>query len=70
MNEPTCANCVHFRRHYIRFDEFRFTEIPCGHCVHPQLKHRRPDTPPALTSCQKNRPPGMVPTVVALHRLN
>ena len=45
MNTPTCATCIHFRRHYIHFDEFRFTEVPCGHCVYPRLKHRKPDTP-------------------------
>lgn len=53
MQEPTCSNCAHFRRHYIRFHEFRFTEVPCGHCVHPRLKHRRPDTPACVHFQQK-----------------
>ena len=45
MHIYTCADCIHYRRHYIRFDEFRFTEVPCGHCVFPRLKHRKPHTP-------------------------
>ena len=41
MNEPTCAFCIHFRPHYIQFDEDRYSLIPCGHCVYPRLKHRQ-----------------------------
>ena len=44
MKEPTCADCAYFRQHYIRFDINRYSAVPCGHCVHPRLKHRRPDT--------------------------
>ena len=44
MKEPTCADCAHFRQHYIHFDANRYSAVPCGHCVHPRLKHRRPDT--------------------------
>ena len=44
MNDPTCQDCKHFRQHYVHiFDEYYHT-IPCGHCVYPRLKHRRPDT--------------------------
>lgn len=45
MDNPTCKDCTHFRQHYVPFDEFRFTETPFGHCVFPQLKNRRSNTP-------------------------
>lgn len=61
MHEPTCASCIHFRRHYIRFDEFRFTEVPCGHCVYPRLKHRRPDTPACVHFTAKEETAGDAP---------
>ena len=61
MIEPTCADCVHVRRHYIRFDEFRFTEIPCGHCVHPRLKHRRPESPACVHFKPKGETAGDIP---------
>jgi len=44
MEEYTCENCTHFRQHYIHFWEQRYDAIPCGHCVYPRLKYRRPDT--------------------------
>lgn len=44
MAEPTCKDCQHFRQHYVFFLETRYDPVPCGHCVYPRLKHRRPDT--------------------------
>ena len=44
MKDPQCKDCKHFRQHYIHFCDNRFDAIPCGHCVYPRLKHRRPDT--------------------------
>lgn len=45
MLDPTCENCMYFRQHYILFYEGHYNPVPCGHCVFPRLKHRRPDTP-------------------------
>ena len=45
MEKPTCADCAHFRPHYIKFDEDRYDLISCGHCVYPRLKHRQCGTP-------------------------
>lgn len=53
MDEPTCGTCIHFRQHYILFDLDRYNLIPCGHCVHPRLKHRKPDTPACVHYQQK-----------------
>lgn len=44
MSEPTCKDCQYFRQHYVLFLDDRFTAVPCGHCVYPRLKHRKPDT--------------------------
>ena len=45
MEASICKTCVHFRQHYVPFDEIRFTETPYGHCVFPRLKERRNNTP-------------------------
>ena len=43
-NMNTCKTCKHFRQHYVQFGR-RYGEVYCGHCVHPRLKSRLPDTP-------------------------
>lgn len=44
MKEATCADCTYFCQHYIYFLEMRYDTIPCGHCIYPRLKHRKPNT--------------------------
>ena len=44
MSEMHCKDCIHFRQHYI-LDNQSCTAVNCGHCIHPQVKHRKPDTP-------------------------
>ena len=41
MSEEVCADCVHFRQHYI-LDEQSCMTVNCGHCVHSRLKGREP----------------------------
>ncbi|MBQ8239061.1 MAG: hypothetical protein IJZ39_13055 [Oscillospiraceae bacterium] len=43
MNEPTCADCAHFRRHYIRFDD----DTPA--CVHFRQKETAGNPPGGLS---------------------
>ena len=38
----TCKNCIHFHPHYV-LDKYSCAAVPCGHCAHPRLKHRRPE---------------------------
>ncbi len=38
-----CADCKHFRQHYIKKDN-KFFAINCGHCVDPRLRKRLPLT--------------------------
>lgn len=40
MAEYHCGDCVHFRRHYIRYKSGRYRPIQSGHCVFPRLKPR------------------------------
>lgn len=43
--DEVCANCVHYMQHYVRFSEGSHIADPCmcGHCMYPNLKHRKPD---------------------------
>ena len=40
MEQKTCRDCVHYRRHYIKMGR-GFREIHDGHCVYPRMKRRR-----------------------------
>ncbi len=42
MDTPTCKTCTHFRQHFVLTDDYA-AAVYCGHCVHPRLKHTRPD---------------------------
>lgn len=55
MTEPTCKSCKHFRQHYILFNTNRYDPIPCGHCVYPRLKHRKPGTPACTHFMEKEK---------------
>lgn len=44
MEKETCRFCTHFHQHYI-LDSQRCVTVNCGHCTHPRIKHRKPDTP-------------------------
>lgn len=57
MQEPTCRDCAHFRQHYIHFYKERYEAVPCGHCVFPRLKHRKPDTLACVYFRAKETPP-------------
>lgn len=37
---PGCADCVHFRQHYVRVGRGRYAKAGSGHCVYPRLKLR------------------------------
>ena len=40
MQEPYCAQCIHYCPHYIKFGENLYDLIRCGHCTFPRKKHR------------------------------
>lgn len=40
-----CAACKYFIQHYRKGNKGKFSEVHCGHCVHPMVKNRAPDTP-------------------------
>ena len=42
METQICKNCVHFRQHYSVSDD-HYSELHCGHCSYPRMKHRKPD---------------------------
>ena len=44
MEKKVCADCAHFRQHYLLSSDCVKT-VNCGHCVHPGLKHRKPQIP-------------------------
>lgn len=42
--EVCCANCRHFRLHYVRLQDNlpeKYMPTAVGHCVYPRLKDRR-----------------------------
>ncbi len=43
MKEKICNNCIHYRRHYIKYTKC-YRPINQGHCVFPRSKLRRPET--------------------------
>lgn len=57
MEEPQCKDCKHFRQHYVHFLELRYTPVPCGHCVYPRLKHRKPNTFACVYFSEKEKEP-------------
>lgn len=44
-NQPTCKDCKHFIRHYVRFPSGRYHAISHGHCTHPRVKPRTMEFP-------------------------
>ena len=44
-----CEHCKYFHQHYVKGPRGTFIKTDAGHCVHPRLKDRKPDTP----SCQR-----------------
>ena len=50
MEEPYCAQCIHYVPHYIKFGENLFDLIRCGHCTYPRKKHRDAYAKPSLFS--------------------
>ena len=40
MQEPYCAQRIHYCPHYVKFGENLFDLIRCGHCTFPRRKHR------------------------------
>ena len=55
MEEPKCKECIHFHQHYVRLGE-GYQKAGCGHCVHCQLKHRKPNTSACLHYVKKSAP--------------
>lgn len=49
MSDPqekkTCAQCRHFRRHYVCQGARRFIPLERGHCGCPHLRDKAADTP-------------------------
>lgn len=45
MENPTCGDCIYFYQHYVYFLQKRFEPAPCGHCINPRIKHRKPTAP-------------------------
>lgn len=39
-NERTCESCVHFRPHYVPWENDKFRKIRCGHCTRPHIRHK------------------------------
>ena len=39
-----CQNCIHFRRHYVKWGEDLYWPCGSGHCVYPRCKPRYNDT--------------------------
>lgn len=50
MMQGICENCEHFRQHYVKRGK-GYTRVNCGHCVHPRIKKRLPNT----TACDHYR---------------
>lgn len=43
--EKTCAQCRHFRRHYVCEGGRRFVPLNRGHCGAPRIRDKDADTP-------------------------
>ncbi len=43
--EKTCAQCRHFRRHYVCQGGRRYIPLDRGHCGAPRLRDKDADTP-------------------------
>ena len=40
-----CEGCKYFIQHYRKGAKDNYDEVYCGHCTHPMVKERKPDTP-------------------------
>ena len=58
MEKHTCKDCQHFLQHYI-LDDQNCSAINCGHCVFPQIKHRKPYTTACKHLVLKDHPPSL-----------
>lgn len=47
--ENTCEGCRYFYQHYVRVNNRLYVPTKCGHCGHPRIRDKRPDTP----ACQR-----------------
>lgn len=42
MDNQMCRDCTHYVQHFVLY-RGNYITAWCGHCIHPRLKHRRPD---------------------------
>lgn len=41
-DEPMCANCAHYKRHFVEDERGGYIPIAEGHCMTPNIKIRKP----------------------------
>ncbi len=49
MENQTCQTCKYYHQHYVKYGKNHYLPVDEGHCAHPRLKFRKPETP----ACQK-----------------
>lgn len=45
QEKKTCDGCKYFIQHYRKDRGQNYSEVDCGHCTHPMVKARKPETP-------------------------
>lgn len=45
MELPTCLTCKYYHQHYVKYGKNHYIPVEEGHCAHPRLKFRKPETP-------------------------
>lgn len=45
MELSTCQTCKYYYQHYVKCGKNRYVSVEAGHCSHPRLKDRKPETP-------------------------
>ncbi len=52
MQYAFCKYCAHYVQHYY-FSGHGFLKTECGHCKHPHIKPRKPNTPACVHYLRK-----------------
>ena len=68
METPICQTCKYFTQHYY-LDEQYCSELECGHCVYPRLKHRNPSAPACKHYAEREKPPRLPDRKDVIHFL-
>lgn len=54
MDINICSTCKYYRQHYVKHGKNHYIPVDEGHCAHPRLEFRKPESPPVTDFlCEK-----------------